>query len=788
MNISLERKQIGLLILIMAAVSLAVAVITISILYKTAVNEERARLVDTTQSQARLMEAVARFDRMHQTETHISDPTEATLSQIREAHASYEGFGETGELVLARRDGDEIVFLLSHRHDEMDVPRPLPFNSEFARPMRRALLGQSGTIIGQDYRGEIVLAAYEPVAELNLGVVAKIDMSEIRAPFIAAGVMALLISLILVGVGAWLFQYTSNPLIQRIRRNEEKLKEAQKIAGMGSWEWDITHGKISWSEQLYNVLGLQTGHLEPSFKAFIECVHPDERVDIRQLIARSIRIVQPFSKDFRIIRPDGEMRWVHGEGQTRPGDERHREWFGTIQDITERKQAENQVRQMAYYDPLTGLPNRSLFYDRIKQAIAQSSRSRTSMAVLFLDLDYFKPINDELGHEYGDEALTEIGKRLQQCVREVDTVARIGGDEFSIILGEVSSESAACLVAEKIITSVMAPMVLKEAQYSLGISIGICITTSKQDDDVESIMRMADAAMYQAKTSGRNRYCVYQATGHDISDELNEALQLERSLRRALEKDEFEIFYQPKVDLKDGQIIGMHALLRWNSPDSGLILPDTFVPLAVRTGLIVPIGEWVLRQACSQNAAWQAEGLQIVPVSVNTTAEQLKRGDFVAMVSNILSESNLDAEMLQLEISESDLMQYGISGIEVLDKLSELGIKITVGNFGTGFFSLQALKSLPIHELKMNRALVKHIHQKDDKESIAHAIIDMGHTLSHQVVAEGVETEDQLGFLRKHESDGMLGYLTSPPVPSNEVAKQLKNRKLGFGDHQAARK
>ena len=368
---------------------------------------------------------------------------------------------------------------------------------------------------------------------------------------------------------------------------------------------------------------------------------------------------------------------------------------------------------------------------------------------------------------------------MQQCVRGADTVARIGGDEFSIILGEVSSESAACLVAEKVIASVMAPMVLRDTQYTLGISIGICIT-NPEHDDAESMMRMADDAMYQAKTSGRNRYCVYQATGHNLPDELNEALRLERSLRQALERQEFEIYYQPKVDLKDGRIIGMHALLRWNSPEAGLVMPDKFLPLAIRTGLIIPIGEWVLRQACNQNAAWQNEGLAIVPVSVNIAAEQLKRSDFVAMVSRILDQSGLAAEMLQLEISENDLMQYGMSGVESLNELNTLGIKITVDNFGTGFFSLQALKSLPIHELKMNRSLIKLIGQSADRENIANAIIAMGHILNHQVVAEGVETQDQLNFLREHESDGMLGYLTSPPVPVDKVAAQLKNQKLKF--------
>ena len=505
-------------------------------------------------------------------------------------------------------------------------------------------------------------------------------------------------------------------------------------------------------------------------------VHPDDREHVQSELKRALGR-QESHFEYRFQHEDGRYIWISDHLRREKNRDGEAELLGFWVDVTDRRRAEEQVRQMAYYDPLTGLPNRSLFYDRLKQAIAQASRNRSAMAVLFMDLDYFKPINDELGHEYGDQALVEVGKRLQQCVRGADTVARIGGDEFSIILGEISSESAACLVAEKVIGIIKEPMMLKDTQYTLGISIGIC-TATPDHDNMESIVRMADDAMYQAKTSGRNRYCLYQATGHKLPDELNDALRLERALRQALEREEFQIYYQPKVHLQDGRITGMHALLRWNSPESGLVMPGTFVPLAVRTGLIVPIGEWVLRQACRQNVAWQRDGLPIVPVSVNITGEQLRRREFIPMVEQVLEETGLAAEMLQLEVSEGDLMQFGVSGIESLNELNKLGIKITVDNFGTGFFSLQALRSLPIHELKMNRTLVSLIGQGDDKKSIANAIIAMGHILNHQVVAEGVETRDQLDFLREHESDGMLGYLSSPPVPVEEVAEQLRSQRL----------
>jgi len=398
------------------------------------------------------------------------------------------------------------------------------------------------------------------------------------------------------------------------------------------------------------------------------------------------------------------------------------------------------------------------------------------MAVLFMDLDYFKPINDELGHEWGDKALIEVGRRLLGCIRETDTLARIGGDEFSIILGDIGSEQSACTLADKIIAVIQEPMILKESRYVLGISIGICVETHDYSD-TETFMRLADAAMYQAKEMGRNRYCVFRGDAEGVVGGRDDELDLEKALRQAISNDELVVYYQPKVDLKHGLITGTHALLRWDRGDAGIVMPDQFLPLANRTGLIVAIGEWVLRHACRQNRTWQEAGLPIVPVSVNVTAEQLRHAGFKDLVMRILQQSRLDAGMLELEISEGDLMLHGAAVSQTMNELNALGVKITIDNFGSGFFSLQSLKSMAIHELKMNRSLVNQIGQESDSGQIANAIIAMGHILNHQVVAEGVETSDQLQFLRDHDSDGMLGYLSSPPLPADAIALQLKERK-----------
>ncbi len=507
-------------------------------------------------------------------------------------------------------------------------------------------------------------------------------------------------------------------------------------------------------------------------------IHPGDLANVKTELACGLSLGRNHF-EYRFRHKAGHYFWISDDirlEQTRDGQS---EFLGFWADITKRKQAEEKIREMAYIDSLTGLPNRSLYYDRLQQAIAQAHRSKTIMAVLFMDLDFFKPINDELGHEWGDQALIEVATRLQGCIRETDTAARIGGDEFSIILQNIGSEEAACNVAEKVIACISTPMCLNDCQYVLGISVGICME-SEQRSDVETMMRLADERMYEAKTTGGNRYCVCQASGQGLPDDMKEVLGLEKSLRQAILKNEFLIYYQPKVDLKDSTIIGIHALLRWKNSDFGLILPDKFLPLAVKTGMINTIGEWVLRHACEQNRAWQEQGIPIVPVSVNITFEQLNHAGFSALVARILDDYSLAVEMLQLEICENDLIYFGAGSIQTLNELSEMGIKITVDNFGTGFFSLQALKALPVHELKMSRSLVKHIGEDSDSGNIANAIISLGHILNHQVVAEGVETKGQMDFLRKHDSDAMLGYLPSPPVPAAKVALQLKNQTLNL--------
>lgn len=521
---------------------------------------------------------------------------------------------------------------------------------------------------------------------------------------------------------------------------------------------------------------------DPAFR--LSRIHPGDRASVKMELERGLNLGRNHF-EYRFKHKEGHYFWVSDDIRLESNKDGETEFLGFWADITRRKQAEDKIREMAYIDNLTGLPNRSLYYDRLQQAIAQAHRNQTMMAVLFMDLDYFKPINDELGHEWGDQALVEVSNRLERCIRETDTVARIGGDEFSIILQNLHSEEFACKMAEKVIASISKPMLLKDSQYILGISIGICIE-SEQRSDVETLMRIADEGMYKAKASGRNRYCVYHASGYGLPDNMKKTLGMEKALRQALNKNEFLIYYQPKVDLNDGTIIGSHALLRWNRPDSNtVLLPNQFLPIAIKTGLINSIGEWVLQNACNQNIDWQERGIPTVPVSVNITAEQLRDSGFADTVAMILDGCNLAAEMLQLEITASDLMHYSSGSTQTLSELNDLGVKITVCNFGTDPFSLPVLEALPVHELKISRELVKQTGEGSDSDNLVSAIITLGHSLNQKVVAEGVETKSQLEFFRGNNTDAMLGYLASPPVSATDIARQLKSRQLNFDGDRA---
>ena len=436
-----------------------------------------------------------------------------------------------------------------------------------------------------------------------------------------------------------------------------------------------------------------------------------------------------------------------------------------------RKQAEERIRHLAHYDELTGLANRSMFSQRLSHALAQARRNGMQLAVLFIDLDRFKNINDTLGHEAGDSVLKEVAERLQGCLRESDTVGRLGGDEFVVLLEGIPQSMHCAEVAQKILTAVARPFALDTQEFHLTASIGIS-TYPADSEDVQSLLKNADIAMYRAKELGKNNFQFYSA---QMNIHTLERLALESSLRGALERNEFLLHYQPKVDIRSGRIIGMEALVRWQHPTKGLIPPMQFIPLAEETGLIVPIGEWVLRTACARNKSWQEQGLPPLRIAVNLSARQFTHENLLQDVARVLNETGLDAAFLELEITESMVMHDPEHAIELLNKLKAMGISISIDDFGTGYSSLSYLKRFPIDSVKIDRSFIRDLPLDGDDAAITQAIIAMAHGLKLKVIAEGVETGEQLSFLRAHKCDEMQGYYFSKPLPEHEFILLVQN-------------
>ena len=445
-------------------------------------------------------------------------------------------------------------------------------------------------------------------------------------------------------------------------------------------------------------------------------------------------------------------------------------YIAMILDITERKKAEDKLNYLAYYDNLTGLPNRRLFSDRLDQSMKETRRNENLLAVLFVDLDHFKKINDSMGHEAGDTLLKEAAQRLQSCIRETDTLARLGGDEFTLVLSSIKHVNDASIVAEQIITKFCTPFHIKNTDLFITVSIGITLYPL-DNNNAADLLRNADTAMYHAKENGRNNFKFYNS---EMTARVEDRLQLERELREALRKNEFVLFYQPMVDCEKETVVGMEALIRWQHPKRGLVSPDHFISAAEETGLIIPIGKWVLQEACKQAQALNCSAAAPLHVSVNISAQQLEDPGLVKMVSQTLRDTKLKPALLSVEITESMLMTDMNSVIQTLKELSELGISISVDDFGTGYSSLAYLKQFPISLLKIDRSFIRDIPKNKDDESITIAIIHMAHALGLKTIAEGVETKEQLDFLKQYSCNLIQGYYYSKPVTYNEILKLLQ--------------
>ncbi len=473
----------------------------------------------------------------------------------------------------------------------------------------------------------------------------------------------------------------------------------------------------------------------------------------------------------RSYRKDGSLFWNElsmAPVQDENGTVTH--FIGILNDITERKQYEKQLERQANYDGLTGLPNRNLLSDRLRQALTLSRRAKREAAVMFLDLDQFNLVNEGLGHSIGDRILQLVSERLVECVRSSDTVARYSGDEFVIVLSGVEKSDYAADLAQRLHEAVARPLKTDGHEIVLSCSIGISLYP-RDGEDEEILLRNADLAMYRAKEQGRGTFQFY--TG-EMNERIVTRMTMEKHLRRALENNELVLHYQPQVELKTGRITGAEALLRWRNPDLGLVSPARFIPLAEETGLIVPIGEWALRVACEQHRAWQDAGFRQLTMAVNLSARQFWHRDLIDTVSRIVADTGLDPGRLELELTESMIMRDVENAAAAMSGLKDLGVQLSMDDFGTGYSSLSQLKRFSFDKLKIDISFVREITRDPGSAAIARTIIAMAHNLNLLVIAEGVETEGQLAYLRDHGCDEMQGYFFSKPLPAEEFDSLLR--------------
>jgi diguanylate cyclase (GGDEF)-like protein/PAS domain S-box-containing protein len=570
-----------------------------------------------------------------------------------------------------------------------------------------------------------------------------------------------------------------NEAVEALRESEARLAKAQHLSRMGSWEYNLATGAVSWSTGMYRIIGAPRLAAETlTLESLYHHVHPDDLPTTKAAIESLIQTRTPFNLDFRLICESGQQIVVNSQAELEL-DSTGTPLFvsGTLLDISDRKRAENEIQQLAYYDTLTTLPNRALLYDRINQATSQATRDSRSVAVMFLDLDRFKSVNDTMGHAIGDRLLKVVADRLTRCVRDSDTVARLGGDEFVIILNAITSGDDVVSIAEKIQKVLTAPITLGEHDIYTTASIGIALYPL-DGSDVNALLKNADIAMYQAKEQGRN---TFQFFSREMNVKALEHLMLETSLRRGLERDEFHLVYQPLLDLKTGLLVGMEALVRWQHPDLGLLLPGKFIPIAEETGMIIPLGDWVLGAACRQNRQWQDEGLPPLRVAVNLSARQFIQAKLAHRVADVLQETGLSPDCLELELTESTIMSNAEETIAILKELKAMGISLAIDDFGTGYSSLSYLKHFPIDRLKIDRSFVCDITTNPDDAAIADAIIAMAHSLKLKVTAEGVEMQEQLSYLTDRNCDEMQGYFLSHPVSAAEFAAFVRGHLPGSG-------
>ncbi|MEO8102296.1 MAG: EAL domain-containing protein [Betaproteobacteria bacterium] len=569
---------------------------------------------------------------------------------------------------------------------------------------------------------------------------------------------------------------------REVTRAKERLDLALAGSNLAIWDWDLTANEVYFSEGWETLLDAKPAN-EPgtvfSGEDVLAWNHPDDRERFQNalMVAAKGETVD-FLCEYRVPDPHGAWVWMQSKGKVaeRAEDGRALRMTGTTANITTRKMAEDRVEFLATRDPLTGLPNRMLLNDRLEQGVANAARKRSRLAFMFIDLDRFKTINDSLGHDVGDELLKRVAARLSACVRATDTVARLGGDEFAVILENLpvadsaDAQEGAQNVADKMIASLAAPIMINGQHLNTSCSIGISVYPI-DGQDPQTLMKHADVAMYDAKAKGRNNY---QFFSHEMNARAQERLSIENFLRLALRRNELLLYYQPRVSFLTGQVTGVEALIRWQHPRRGLITPDKFIGVAEDSGLIVPIGEWVIEHAFLQIAEWRERSGRDLKLAVNLSVGQMFDGDrLIRAITTCAKAANLDPTVVELELTESMLLKNIDDTAELLTRLGKMGVGLAIDDFGTGYSSLSYLKQLPVDTIKVDSSFVRDIGTDPNDEAIIRAIIAMTHSLKLNVVAEGVEREDQYRVLRDLECDEYQGYFFSKALPPAEFEAEF---------------
>jgi diguanylate cyclase (GGDEF)-like protein/PAS domain S-box-containing protein len=579
------------------------------------------------------------------------------------------------------------------------------------------------------------------------------------------------------GLTAWKLNEVAIEGERHARRELETanrdLAAAQAMSHIGSWDWDRATGAVWWSDELFRVFGVDRTKFVPTLEGFLALVHEDDRPRVIEEIEQAVDGGKDFTYEARIVRPDNSVRLIHALGRMADGpDGSVTRTVGTVQDITDRKSLEDKIQHQAFHDSLTGLANRELFIDRVGHALTRQTRAGTPLAVLFLDLDDFKTVNDSLGHRAGDDLLVDVSRRIAEALRPGDTVARLGGDELAILLEDLDGIDGAVFVADRVTGLFDRPFVIDGSELFVHASIGIAFSGPGDGRSPDDLLRDADIAMYEAKRSGKGTFQLFEV-GMRVA--ASERLSLRADLQRAVENGELFLHYQPIVGVVDGVVKGVEALVRWQHPQRGLVPPLDFIPFAEESGLIVPIGRWVLSEACRTAALWDSPDAP--SISVNVSAVRFRHAGFVEELKEVLEESGLPPERLVIEITESALVEDVERVVDRLEELKALGVQLAIDDFGTGYSSLSYLKDFRVDVLKIDKAFIDSIALGPEDSALARAVMRLGQSLGLTIVAEGVEEDEQADVLRRLGCPLAQGYLFSRPVDAAAVAGLIEVRR-----------